>query len=97
MLSVLLTGLLLQCPAYADLPQPREGLSAAYASAGNSGAALGLGERIERVGPRGVESVQFIIPPAGTPSPAAAYCRRWAACSFLKIARPGAAARCGRR
>lgn len=69
MLSVLLTGLLLQCPAYADLPQPREGLSAAYASAGNSGAALGLGERIERVGPRGVESVQFIIPPAGTPIP----------------------------
>lgn len=62
MLSIVLSGLLF-CPAYAELPQPRVGLTAAYSNADNPDTALGIGERIERVGPRGVESVQYIIPP----------------------------------
>lgn len=69
MLSVLLSSLLLQCPAYADLPQPHQGLSAAYSNAASPDTALGIGERIERVGRRGVESVQYIIPPGEEPVP----------------------------
>lgn len=67
MIAVLLSAFLQSCPAYAELPAPPEGLGYAYERPGQADTALGLGERIRRLSPRGVESVQYVIPPGGDP------------------------------
>lgn len=69
MITLIALNLLLQCPAYADLPPPSAGLRHVYDNPGQSGPSLGIGERVERVRRSNVETTQYIIPPGEDPIP----------------------------
>lgn len=69
MIALVAMSLLLQCPAYAELPEPSAGLRHVYDNPGRPGPSLGIGERVDRVRRNNVESTQYIIPPGEHPIP----------------------------